>query len=338
MINQHTQVKAAIVYFPEFSDRFIRMQQKMILNGMSMKTFQSYIRNIARLSLELKKLPECATEEEINAVLTILNKQNKLESRSGYKHMIYGLRYYLKMLNSKYEYLRLPSIKQDKSLPLILSKAEIQRLFLSCKAGRQKLMLMLIYSAGLRAQEAAGLKLQDIDWDRKLIHIKNGKGGKDRYVPLSMFLINELKEYLFNYKPVYYLFNNKAGRVIGTSALRHNMHEVVKRAGLLKKGICLHTLRHSYATHLLEDGLNIVSIKELLGHANIEATLVYLHVANYESPKKCSPLDNLYDEKKICEEEAKEKIKWIVEFTLKNGLDKPRKDNQLRLFEIGSDA
>jgi site-specific recombinase XerD len=152
----------------------------------------------------------------------------------------------------------------------------------------------MIYSAGLRAREASRLHLKDIDSGRMMIHIRQSKYNKDRYVPLSPMILEGLRKYYYACQPVEYLFNGNApGTPLSVRGMQWALREAVKKCKL-QKGISLHTLRHSYATHLLEYGMDIVTIKELLGHERIETTLIYLHVAKPNRSNLFSPLDRLY--------------------------------------------
>lgn len=196
----------------------------------------------------------------------------------------------------------LPSIKRDKKLPVVLSKEEIKRLLSVPKLLKHKVLIALLYDCGLRCFEVRNLMISDLDFDRGVVHVRQGKGKKDRYVPFGKILSRGLRKYLEEEKPIKWLFNGKPeGEVGGDSDSRYSQRGVqwaVKRAqkdaGILKD-ITVHTLRHTYATHLLESGLDIMSIKEQLGHASIETTMVYLHVAQFESKPVRGPLDSLYE-------------------------------------------
>jgi site-specific recombinase XerD len=155
---------------------------------------------------------------------------------------------------------------------------------------------MLIYSAGLRSSEVINLKIADIDFERRSIHIRRSKYNKDRMVPLSEYMVVGLKKYLTLERPLTWLFNGKTlGAPYSAKAISWVMREAVKAAGIAKD-VTVHTLRHSYATHLIEDGLNIVTVKDLLGHSKIETTMIYLHIAQCPLVKAHSPLDTLYPE------------------------------------------
>ena len=270
------------------------MHQQVSLKGQSQSTLNNYLRSIAIISLHFKCLPEQISDDELNEYLTSLAVNKRSPSRSGFKHMVYGLRYYFRHIGKVNRAIDLPSLKKETALPVILNRSELKALFKASKLLKHRIILTLIYSAGLRRQEAVNLKMPDIDFERKTIHIRQSKYLKDRIVPLSDYMARGLKKYLEFEKPNIYLFNGKEpdGRY-SLDALGWVMHEARKNAGITKK-VNLHSLRHSYATHLLEEGVNIVTVKELLGHADVTTTMIYLHVARLDVIKAHSPLDTLY--------------------------------------------
>jgi site-specific recombinase XerD len=210
------------------------------------------------------------------------------------KHMVYGLRYYYRHLGLNKRAIDLPSLKKETKLPFILNKSELKELFKAPTLLKHRIVLTLIYSAGLRSQEVINLKLSDIDYERKTIHIRQSKYKKDRIVPLSDYMAIGLKKYISVEHPHIWLFNGKEpdGRY-SAKGLSWVMREGLKKTNI-KKRVNLHSLRHSYATHLLEQGINIVIIKQLLGHAQISTTMIYLHVAQIPYKPPHSPLDKLY--------------------------------------------
>jgi len=183
----------------------------------------------------------------------------------------------------------LPNIKREKKLPVILSKEEIERLISSTKNMNHRLIIQIGYSAGLRISEIINLKWQDIDFDRNLIHLKRAKGKKDRIVMLSL----KVKESLMNLTP------NKEGYVFLTNRdgkyIQRTIQKIIENAAIkagIRKSISPHTLRHSFATHLLENGTDIRYIRDLLGHSDISTTLIYTKVSNKNIRNIKSPLDD----------------------------------------------
>ena len=273
----------------------------MSILGRSESTYRNYAQHVAAMALHFGKIPTELDVEQVQEYLYILQKRSKTPSLTYFKHTVYGLRFMLKSEGLPYEFLHLPSIKHDKKLPTVLSKEEVWRLLKSCHLLKHKVLIGLLYGCGLRCMEVRSLRLQDLDFDRMQLKVVQGKGKKDRYVPLSIHLIRGLKSYIQAEKPKIYLFNGQpAGRAGGDFDSRYSQRGVqwaVKQAckvAGITKDVCVHTLRHTFATHLLEDGLDINSLKNLLGHENIETTMEYLHIAQLDTQKAFSPLDTLF--------------------------------------------
>ena len=288
-------IEQAIMLVPEFENVVRKLEQQVTLRGQSKSTLNNYIRRIALFVIHFKKLPGQIDPEEINEYLVALARDPKSPSRSSFKHMVYGLRYYYRLMGMNKNAIALPSLKRETKLPVILNHQELKELFAVPTLLKQRIVLTLIYSAGLRGQEVINLKIPDVDFERKVIHIRQSKYKKDRIVPLAESMAVGLKKYLSAENPHVWLFNGKEpdGRY-SVKGLSWVMRENLKKTSI-KKEVNLHSLRHSYATHLLEQGLNIVTLKELLGHADITTTMLYLHVAQCPLIKPHSPLDTLYN-------------------------------------------
>ncbi len=272
------------------------MLRQVRLRGQSESTLYNYTRCLAKLALYFKQVPTELSDEQINDFLLLIRDQES-PSESYFKHTVYGLRYAFRLIGRDDRAIRLPSIKRLKQLPTVLSRAECKLLFSTPKLLRHRILLCLIYSAGLRISEAARLELKDLDLDRKMIHIRRSKYGKDRYVPLSELLIPGLQKYFAAEKPHRWVFNGKEKRCqLSTRGIQWCLRQAVKQAGLSKK-VTVHTLRHSFATHLLEDGLDIHTLMQLLGHEHVHTTMVYLHVAKIRRGDAHSPFDTLYRHK-----------------------------------------
>ena len=289
-----TIVEQAIVLVPDFEKVVRRLDQQVTLRGQSKSTLQNYIRRIALFVLRFEKLPEQIDPDEINEYLVSLARDPRSPSRSSFKHMVYGLRYYYRLMGMNKNAIALPSLKKEAKLPVILNQLELKELFATPTLLKQRIVLALIYSAGLRGQEVVNLKISDVDFERKTIHIRQSKYKKDRIVPLAESMAVGLNKYLKAENPHVWLFNGKEpdGRY-SVRGLSWVMRETLKKTSISKE-VNLHSLRHSYATHLLEQGLNIVTLKDLLGHADITTTMIYLHVAQCPLIKPHSPLDTLY--------------------------------------------
>ena len=295
---EFTILGRAMQTVPGFEKVFHKMKQQTLLGGRSQSTFDNYIRRIALVCLEYNRLPEDISEDEINDYLTGLAQMPKSPSRSSFKHAVYGLRYYFRHMGLNKRATDLPSMKKEVKLPVIFNRSELRQLFKAPTLLKHRIALTLIYSAGLRSQEAINLKISDIDFERRTIHIRQSKYKKDRIVPLSGYMAEGLKKYIAAEHPHIWLFNGKEpdGRY-SVKGLSWIIRETLKKTDI-KKEVSLHTLRHSYPTHLLEDGVNIVTIKELLGHAHIATTMLYLHVAQIPPGAAHSPLDTLYPREK----------------------------------------
>jgi len=302
--SEPTLVQKAMLTIDGFDKVFTRLEQQVVLRGQSKSTLQNYIRRIAAICLHFGKLPQDISDDELNEYLTSLALSPKSPSRSNFKHMVYGLRYYFRLMGYNKRAIDLPSIKKDARLPVILNRAELRLLFKAPPLLKHRIVLSLIYSAGLRSQEVINLKISDIDFERKTIHIRQSKYKKDRVVPLSEYIKKGLKKYLAAENPHIWLFNGKeADGRYSVKGLSWVMREALKKSGI-NKDVNLHSLRHSYATHLIEQGVNIVTVRDLLGHAEIATTMIYLHVAQCPLVKAHSPLDTLYPDA-LCDHPSK---------------------------------
>ena len=251
------------------------------------------------MALHYNISPEKLDKEAIDDYLFHCKNLHDSPSESFFKHTVYGLRAVYKLLGMNQQKVQLPEIKQDKSLPVVLSHQEVRRLLVAPKYLKHRLMIATHYGCGLRSYELCALKLSDVDFERKTVFVKKQKGRLDRYVPLSNHLARGLKIYIKTEKPHIYLFNSQVTNngeplPITVRAIQWVIKENRSKIGSSKQ-ITAHTLRHTFATHLLENGLNLIALKELLGHVRIETTLKYLHVSNSGSSKKYSPLDLLYN-------------------------------------------
>ncbi len=289
-----TIVQSALQTIDGFEQVFKVIKQNTVLQGKSQSTFNNYLRRIAIISLHFGKLAEDISDDDLKDYLTGLALDSKSPLRSSFKHMVYGLRYYFRHIGQIKRAINLPTLRKDTRLPVILNRSELKELFQAPKLLKHRVMLALIYSAGLRSAEVSKLEIADVDFERKTIHIKQSKYKKDRIVPLSDYISVGLKKYLAVEKPNKWLFNGRfVDHRYSRAGLTWVMREALKRTNIQKQ-VSLHSLRHSYATHLLEDGVNIVVIKELLGHATIATTMIYLHVAQLPHTPPHSPLDTLY--------------------------------------------
>ncbi len=200
--------------------------------------------------------------------------------------------YYEKVLGRRKEIYDLPRPRREHKLPAVLSEEEIILIFNQVSNLKHKAILYLIYSSGIRVSELVNLKITDIDSNRNLILIRNSKGKKDRTTLLSQALLKLLREYYQNYKPKEYLFEGQKGGKYSTRSVQNILKMALSKSGI-RKHATIHTLRHSFATHLLERGTDLRYIQELLGHSNSKTTEIYTHITKRGLDKIVSPLDNL---------------------------------------------
>jgi site-specific recombinase XerD len=291
----YTVIERAQDLVPGFKQAFDVFKQRVVLDQRSKSLYTNYGRNLAQLALHFGRIPHEISVEEINAYLYRMATQEGL-SISYFKQTVFGLRFWFRTFDREELAIKMPVIRKQDTLPQVLSKEECRMLFKAPPNLKHRFLLAFAYSAGLRMNELRHMRIVDIDLDRMQVRVRRGKGGKDRYVILSKAIAAKLPNYLLNCKPQQYLFEGQtAGSPLGERSIQYIIHEAVLKTEIQKSGISMHTLRHSYATHLLEDGVDLYSIQRLLGHADIRNTLVYLHIAQIKPGIAHSPLDSLYD-------------------------------------------
>ena len=289
----YTLVERARDGVPGFGAAFCKFEERVVLDGCSKSLQTNYGRNLASLALHFGKVPQDVPVEQINSYLYSLTVKED-RSESYFKQTVFGLRYWFRLFGMEDKALEMPRIKKKFTLPTVLSKEECKELFKAPRSFKHRFLLAFAYAGGLRMNELRHIRLTDIDTDRMAVHIRQGKGGKDRYVVLSKFLASRLSHYLSDLKPERYLFEGQTpGQVMGERSIQYVINEAVQKTDI-RKDVSMHTLRHSFATHLLEDGVDVHSIQKLLGHSDIRTTMVYLHVAQVLPKLAHSPLDSLY--------------------------------------------
>lgn len=233
---------------------------------------------------------------EIDQIIDFLYNLKDVQERNWRTVKIYvaGLRwYYQHMLNDAEMAFMIPYPKEEKTLPKIISREELTRLFDACANPKHRVMFRLMYSSGLRRCELTKLTPEDIDTkDGKCrVRVLNGKGHKDRYTVLSTKVLKELREYYLSCRPGHYLFNGqRKGQPMSNEGLRHALNAAVKKAGI-RKEVNMHVLRHCFATHCIEHGMNIKTLQYLLGHSSVQTTMIYLHISEVPLEHAFSPLD-----------------------------------------------
>lgn len=284
------QACEAVPEFRTISEKFLR---KYTIAGKSESCTRNYLMQISKMVLHFGCSPLELSIDQMEEYLFEI-RQNEKPSLSSFKHLVYGLRTMFTMFKNEKLYLALPPVSGSKALPVVLSQQEVKLLLKSPKLLKHKVLFAIVYDCGLRISEAINLKIEDVDFDRRMVHIRESKYKKDRYVPISYLVLKGVGKYIDTSNPKEWLFNGKIrGNKISRAGIRHALNATTTKAGLTK-GVCVHTLRHSYATHLLEMGLDIVSLKNQMGHANISTTLMYLHIARSNPQAGFSPMEKLY--------------------------------------------
>jgi integrase/recombinase XerD len=269
------------------------MLQEMQIRNYSERTIVSYIHCIERLSLYYNSSPDLLSIDQIKSYLhyCVVNKQ---EAASTLNQIISAVRIlFIDVLQRSWEPLKLKRARKEKKLPEVFSTQEISALIGIVKNIKHRSILITAYSAGLRVSEVGHLQPDDIDSDRMQIRVRNGKGKKDRFTLLSPKTLDQLRLYYKQFRPTKYLFEGYVpGHPIHPRTIEHIFNKAVKRAGITKP-VSFHSLRHSFATHLLEQGTNLRLIQHLLGHNSLRTTSVYLHLSRFDPKEVVSPFDAL---------------------------------------------
>jgi len=264
------------------------------LRGLSKNTQNEYYSRVKGFQDHFNKPATELDIEDIRQFLHYLTKEKKLASGSVNTYnsalrFLYGITFDINLPIKK-----IPRHRKHRKLPAIFTQEELQSLFNACDNLRDKCILMTLYSAGLRLSEVAALKVSDIDSKKMQLFIRNAKGSKDRYAILSQTNLDILRTYWQAYRPKEWLFysRNNTGTHLTTKAVQNLFHKYATKAKITKN-VTVHSMRHSFATHLLESGTDIFRIKQLLGHTDITATCFYLHLVKIESLNVKSPLDQM---------------------------------------------
>jgi site-specific recombinase XerD len=274
-------------YYPS-QDPVKKFIQEMKLRGFSQKTIKSYSYYISEILNKSNKNARSITSKDIKNYLENLIEKEKSSSTINIAYSAFKL-YFGSILHRKF-FINLPRVKKEKKLPTILSKQEVNKIIKETKNLKHFCILSLLYGCGLRVSEVVNLKIKEIDFERNLIYIRESKGKKDRVV----FLPKKLFEILQKQKEIKkindFLFTNNKNNKLSTTTIQKIVKQAVFRAKI-NKNVSPHTFRHSFATHLLENGVDIRYIQELLGHANLKTTQIYTHVTNKNLKDIKSPLD-----------------------------------------------
>jgi len=270
-----------------------QMKRDLELKHYSPKTRSCYLASVKSFALHFHRSPAELSDEEIREYLHYLIEE-KRASQSVISQSYSALKFlYETTLKKDWNGFRIPRSKMGKRLPVVLSQQEVQALFSATRNLKHRALLMTIYSAGLRVSEVVHLKVSDIDSQRMVIRVQQGKGAKDRYTLLAQRTLEVLRDYWRAYRPEEWLFPGQPAKgFLSVSSVQKILGKVLQEAGI-KKHATVHTLRHSFATHLLEAGTDLYHIQRLLGHTTAKTTTIYLHLSRKDLGGVRSPIDLL---------------------------------------------
>jgi integrase/recombinase XerD len=270
-----------------------RMIDDMTLRNFTKATIQAYVRCVARFATHFHRSPDLLGRDDVRSYLLHLLQEQHV-SHSYYKLTRCALRFfYRETLGRDDVPASLAPVKEPRTLPVVLGPDELARFFAGVKNLKHRALLMTAYAAGLRVSEVTRLRVADIDSARMVIRVRHGKGQKDRYVMLSPRLLEVLRAYWKAARPGDFLFPGAAPDQPLTTGSVRKVCSRARRAAGLDKHVTVHTLRHSFATHLLESGTDLRTIQVLLGHHSFNTTARYVHVATASLPSTKSPFDRL---------------------------------------------
>jgi integrase/recombinase XerD len=270
-----------------------RMDGDLVIRGMSVRTREAYLGAVAGLAKHYRRSPDRVSEQEVQNYLLHLMEERKL-AWSSCNIVAQGLKFFYRVtLKRPQAQFWIPRARQPQKLPQILSCEDVAALIENTTNLKHRAILMTAYGAGLRLNEICHLKLIDIDSARMTIRVEQGKGAKDRYTLLSPRLLTDLRRYWRLYRPKEWHFTSRdPARPIGQHTVHRIYHAAKSRAGITKEG-GIHSLRHAFATHLLESGVDIHTIQRLMGHGHISTTMRYFHLARKHLTGTTSPLELL---------------------------------------------
>lgn len=270
-----------------------KMKMDMELRGFSPKTVQVYLQSVMRIAEFHDVQPQALTYDQIRQYLHHLIKVKNL-SRSYVNTSYSAIKFFFETtLKQSWSMTDIPRVKKDSKLPVALSPQQVKQLFDATDNIKHKTMFMVCYSAGLRVGELLDLHVSDIHSDTKRIRVRQGKGRKERYTLLADQTLLALRAYYRRYQPKVLLFPNPhTGRRLTSRTIQQRFLDQRKALGF-PKDATLHSLRHSFATHLLLSGTDVTAIQKLMGHESIRTTSVYLHLTQQDVLKVNSPLDTL---------------------------------------------
>jgi integrase/recombinase XerD len=286
------------------NDWYQRMVDTLQLNGKGERTQQAYTRSVRMLSQFYDQTPDLISEQELQEYF--LQRKNVNHWAPKTMRICYcGIRFfYVNVLKRDWHILSILRAQNEHRLPAVLSVDEVRSVLAHVKTFHNYAYLSTVYSCGLRLHEGLYLEVADIDSQRMMIHVHRGKGAKDRYVPLPQSTLHLLRQYWRTHRHSHLLFPalgrsgtgaKDAPNPMAKSSVQGALRRAKWDAGVRKKGVSIHTLRHCYATHLLEAGVNLRAIQRYLGHAQLETTMVYLHLTQKGQEDACQLINHVME-------------------------------------------
>lgn len=266
---------------------FVTLLQEMNLRGFSQSTVESYLYYVENFLKFVKKSPKEVNSSDIKTYLEILINSGRSSSTLNTAYS--ALQFYFEKVLRRRFFVNIPRVKKAKKLPVVLTREEVLEILGTVMNVKHKLILALMYSSGLRVSEVVDLKVCDLDLESRLLTVRQSKGNKDRTTVVSDKMVDVMKKYLANKSGGELVFGSDNGGPLTTRTVQNIFHEALRKTGIKKDATC-HSLRHSFATHLLEAGTDIRYIQELLGHNSVQTTQIYTKVTNYGLKNIKSPL------------------------------------------------
>ena len=292
-------------HVPSYSS-IVRFEEHLSLRSLSARTREEYVRYVRKLASHSGKDPSVLEEPEARAYLLYLKEQKKY-APSSMRIAVAALQMFFKdVLGREWTLFAIVRCPDRQKLPIVLSREEVRRVLAAVHEPRFRVILQLIYACGLRVGEAASLCVRDIHAAESRIHIREAKGGKDRYVPLSVTMLTSLREFWKTHRHPKLIFpavcrgwreratqrSAGAGQAMSISSIQH-CFRLARAAAGIKVEATVHTLRHSYATHLLEEGVSLRQIATYLGHASLDTTVIYTHLTAVSEARALAAIDKL---------------------------------------------
>jgi integrase/recombinase XerD len=279
---------------PTLISSLVREMRLLGYSHKTIKAYRSYLRAFIRH--HAPRHPRALSDEDIRAYIDHLITIDHLQA-STIHQVLNTLRFlYVELYKRPMVLGNIPRPKKEHKLPVVLSLEEVAKILACVKNLKHRLLLMMVYSAGLRVGEVVQLRLEDVDGDRGLLHIRSGKGKKDRYTLLSAGIVETIREYLRGYSPREWLFEGEIPRHRYSVRSAQRVFELAVENAGIRKSVSIHSLRHAFATHLLEQGTDLRVIQQLLGHSSVRTTEIYTHVSARTLAQVRSPIEKILED------------------------------------------